>query len=95
MPEQLDLTTPIVPPSRTSCVMTLLTLDWTASAIVARVNFSDGFEQMVYYNGPVALTLMRQLNKANLTIKSLQRLAIERFVLDGKLPAGSVSGAPD
>jgi hypothetical protein len=41
-----------------------------------------------------ALNLMIALNKANLTVKSLQRRVLEQLAADGLL-AGSVTGTPD
>lgn len=39
--------------------------------------------------------LIKQLNKVNLSAKSLERRLLERCQLDGKLGAGIISGTPD
>ena len=94
MPEQLDLTAPIVPASRVSYVVTRLTLDWPAAAIQIWLKGSDGAEVFAEYAGPQATTLLVAFNKVNLATKSLQRRVLEQLVTDGKLPAGTVTGAP-
>jgi hypothetical protein len=47
------------------------------------------------YEGETALTMMRQLNKANLSTLSLHRRILERLAADGKLPSGTITGDPD
>lgn len=43
----------------------------------------------------IADDLIKQLNKVNLSVKSLERRLLERCQLDGKIGAGVISGAPD
>ncbi len=38
--------------------------------------------------------LVKSLNKANLTLKSLERRALEHLVSEGKIPASSITGTP-
>lgn len=44
---------------------------------------------------PTGATLLSQLNKANFTNNSLQKQIINRLVLDGFLPTGTVGGSAD
>jgi hypothetical protein len=41
-----------------------------------------------------AATLIKALNKANLSTKSLERRALEHLVAEGKIPAASITGVP-
>ena len=47
------------------------------------------------YSGAEARTLMRQLNKANLSTQSLHQRVMAKLLADGKIPAGVESGAPE
>jgi hypothetical protein len=94
MAEQLDLTAAIVPASRTNYTVVRMVLDWPAAAIQIWLHGSDGAEVFAEYTGAAATTLLIAFNKVNLSVKSLQRRVLEQLVTDGKLPAGSVSGAP-
>jgi hypothetical protein len=94
MAETLDLTTPIVPPSRASYTVKRLNLDWPNAAIQIWLIGSDGIEVYAEYIGAQATTLLIAFNKVNLSVKSLQRRVLEQLVTDGKLPAGTVTGAP-
>lgn len=38
--------------------------------------------------------LIKALNKANLTVSSLEKRILEHMVTEGKLPAGTVTGTP-
>jgi len=46
------------------------------------------------YTGAVAVTMIKQLNTANLTTKSMQKRILEKLSADGLLP-GTVQGTPD
>ncbi len=94
MSEQLDLTAPIVPPSRTTYAIKSLVLDWNAQVIQVRLMGSDGVEVLAEYGGTTAVSLMTVLNTANLSILSLHKRILQKLVTDGKLPAGTVSGTP-
>lgn len=71
----------------------LLDLDRQLIEIVIRENGGSG-HRLFTYEGSTAVTLILALNKANLSITSLQRRILERLVADGKL-TGTVSGTPD
>ncbi len=92
--EQLDLTTPEVKPDNNYYEVARLCLHWDAQIITIELSGENGEELQVTYTGDIALNLMRGLNKANLSTKSLNRRIMERLVADGKL-SGSVSGTPD
>ncbi len=92
MAEQLTLTTP---QSVTTYAVQSLILDWPLARIKVAVKDSRGENFHATYIGAEATNLMIALNKANLSILSLQRRILERLVADGKLPAGTVTGSPD
>ena len=94
MSEQLDLTTPIVTPSRTTYSVQRVLFDWAAAVIQIWVKGSDSVELQLEYTGPTATSLMTILNTANLSTLSLQKRVLQKLVTDGKLPAGTVSGTP-
>jgi hypothetical protein len=94
MAEQLDLTSPIVPPSRTTYSVQALMLNFIAAVIQATLVGSDGQLIAVTWEGATATTLMIALNKANLSVTSLQKRVLQQAVSDGKLPAGTVTGSP-
>lgn len=70
-------------------------LDWARAWVRIWLRNPAGKAEAYGYSGAVATTLMRQLNKANLSTISLHRRILERLVADGKLPAGTVAGVPD
>jgi hypothetical protein len=71
-----------------------LELDWDHPRIVVKLRADDGKRVAHNYLGLTALTLMRQLNKADLTLTSLHRRVINRLIADGII-GGVVSGVPD
>lgn len=90
--ESLSLTTPI---SISSYRVALLSLDWRAAAIRIVVVTPSGEEVVATYSGSFATALMTQLNKLDMSTNSLHKRILDRLVLDGKLPAGTVTGSPD
>lgn len=92
--EQLDLTTPETKPPVTTYRVVSLFLDWDGARIQITLIGSDGVGKLAEYTGPTATSLMSGLNTANLSIKSLHRRVMERLQTDGKLGAGTYSGAP-
>jgi hypothetical protein len=94
--EQYALTTPIVPtgPATTTYTVRRIVLAWDEQLIQITLRDNNNDQITHVYQGSAATALMVALNKANLTIKSLQRRVIEQLVADGKLPAGSVTGSP-
>lgn len=94
MPEQFDLTSPIVGPSRSSYKIATVLLDWAQAVIRVDLVGNDAVPLTVVYTGPEATALMTALNTANLTTNSLYRRVLTKLATDGKIPAGSVSGTP-
>ncbi len=104
--EDLVLTTPEIIPQITTETYRLvgLYLDWERTTIMIRLRGANGETKSFTYGGndpstpqaekTKALALMTALNKANLTIKSLQRRVLEQLAADGLL-VGSVTGTPD
>lgn len=88
--ETVTLTTPI-----TDYQVAKLVLDLQHAAIEILLQV-PGSDSTVYflYSGGEAITLMRALNKMDLSVKSLHRRILEKLIADGKL-VGVVSGAPD
>ncbi|KKM14920.1 hypothetical protein LCGC14_1701240 [marine sediment metagenome] len=72
-----------------------LTLDWEHGRIVIRLVGDNGErKEVVFGDADNARSMMRALNKADLSAKSLHRRIIEKLISDGHL-VGSISGAPD
>ena len=94
--EQVDLTAPDqVRPGTSTYTLKELNLDWVNKTVVIVLRGSNGENKTVVYGeneGSVAM--LKALNKANLSVKSLHRRVMERLLADGHL-AGSISGAPD
>lgn len=91
MAELLTLTTPIVA-TRATLTLQTLTLDFPNAVIRAGLTGSDGVDVAVEWTGAAATTLMVALNKANLSVTSLQKRVLQQAVTDGKLTAGVVTG---
>lgn len=92
MAEQLVLTTP---ESIADYRIMKVIFDWERGLIKIIVADVNNFRLLCVYDGAVAIALMIQLNKINLSTISLQRRILERLVIDGKLPSGTVTGTPD
>lgn len=94
MAETIRVTTPAVPEVHTDYQVVYLELDWEHPRIVVKLRADDGQRVSHNYLGATALTLMRQLNVANLSVQSLHRRVINRLMADGVI-GGVVSGVPD
>lgn len=94
--ETLTLTTPEQTPAITTTDYRViyLSMDWERALIVIHLRGTNGERKQADYSGSTATTLMTQLNKLDLSVKSLHKRILERLVADGKL-SGSVTGAPD
>ncbi len=94
--ESVTLTTPEVTPAITTTDyrVSLLVLDVEGAHIVIHLRGTNGERHEYRYDDPDATPLLVALNKANLSVKSLQRRVLERLIADGKL-AGSIAGSPD
>lgn len=94
--ETLTLTTPEVVPQITTSDYKIasLLLDVEGSTIVVHLRGTNGERKEFRYEGATAKTLLTALNKADLSVKSLQRRILERLLADSKL-TGAVTGLPD
>jgi hypothetical protein len=101
MAEKLSLTVPVTPTLPTIADYTVWALylgpgDGSVRVVVEDTNKVRTTHAYFDEPGnPIATTLIRALNTANNTQRSLQRRVLERLVADGKLPAGTVTGTPD
>ena len=99
MAEVLTLTTPVVIPQQTTTgyKVARLTLDPEQQKFLLIVRGTLGQSIEARRDGSVAMTLMNQLNKANGTIKSLDRRAIEWLQTqpEGAALVGTITGTPD
>lgn len=93
MAEQIDLTTPIQPPSVANYSVESLLLDWGGAKIIIVLKDNTGALVTFTYTNSTATNLIVALNKANLTSNSLQRRIFTQLIADGKL-SGTVSGSP-
>lgn len=103
MAEELVLTAPIVQSKTTtkyqvvSVMLDMITIAAVGDspglvAIVLRSDIGDMLHHT--YTGAIAQTMIRTLNTANLTTKSLHKRILERLSADGIIP-GTVTGTPD
>ncbi len=94
MPEQFDLTIPIVIPPKVYYKVSTLLLDWFQQIIRVTLVGNDNVELQFIYSGTEAVNLMLILNTANLTTNSLHKRILNKLMADGKIPSGSVTGLP-
>jgi hypothetical protein len=95
MAETLVLTTAeIVSRTTTDYRVVGLLLAREQALILVHVRGTNGERKEFRYDGTVAINLMIALNKADLSVKSLERRILERLSADGKL-VGAVTGSPD
>lgn len=94
--ESVTLTAPEVTPAITTTdyKVASLRLDVEGAIVVIILRGTNGERKEFRYENSEATALMVALNKANLSIKSLQRRVLEKLVADGKL-AGTIAGSPD
>ena len=75
--------------------ITMLTLDWNHGRIVVRLKGANGLvKEVVFGDKANARAMMKSLNRADFTVKSLQRRIMERLLSGGHLQ-GTISGSPD
>jgi hypothetical protein len=102
MAEELILTDPIVTPDTTKYRVSAFTMDLetvyavTGDPGIVTIKLKDdtGKYSSYQYTGQTAITMIKQLNTANLSTKSLQKRILEKLSADGFLP-GTVQGTPD
>lgn len=96
--EELVLTTP---KTTTKYRVVAVTLNLEMEMIIddpgaVLIELKDNLDQpsTYSYTGQTAVDMIKWLNTANLTTKSMQKRILERLSTDGYLP-GTVSGTPD
>lgn len=94
MAEHLTVTTPPVPAVDVSYRVSFIAFDWDEARIVIRLVGSNGEKIGHQYTGATASTLMRALNKLDLSALSLQRRVMQRLVNDSVI-TGEIGGTPD
>ena len=95
MAERLDLASPEqAAPGTITWKPILVHLNWEQGTFKIGFRGDNGEYTSIGYEGTEATTLMRALNRANLSTKSLHRRIMEKAVSDGKLN-GTISGAPE
>lgn len=65
-----------------------------AGMVDVRLRDNNGGTKTHRYLGNEAMAMIRQLNTANLSVKSLQKRVLEKLSRDGIIP-GTVTGTPD
>lgn len=96
--ESLTLTAAIARPSITAWKIIRLNLEWQGldgAHIQVSVQSPENVVSTYRYTGAQAATLITSLNKANLSIKSLQRRVLEQLAIDFPELAGTITGSPD
>lgn len=90
--ERINLTVPDqARPGTSTYTLKELNFDWVQEQVVVVLRGTNGVEKTIVYREAEAM--IRQLNKANLTVKSLQRRVMEKLIADGHL-IGTISGVP-
>jgi hypothetical protein len=102
--EELTLTDPIVVPAVTTAkyhvVSILMNLEAVVSPaqepgyIVIDLKDNNNVRSNYQYTGAPAVSMIKTLNTANLTTKSMHKRILEQLSKDGFLP-GTVTGTPD
>ena len=93
MAEQINLTSPDQAKVGTSDYwVAALLLDRDAARVEIRLNSAKGLGRTISYSGSTATAMMKALNTANLSVKSLDKRILERLIADGFL-TGIISGA--
>lgn len=105
MAEEYTLTTPETKPAITNNAykVTLAHYDWTMPEIQFRLVGQNYETIYTGYGGAMAtqaekdeaIKLMKMLNTANCSTKSMQKRILEKLAADGKIPSGTVTGTPD
>lgn len=101
--EELTLTDPVVVPEKVTNKyhVVAVSMDMEAMAhatekgqILIRLRDNYDAPSNYQYTGSQAITLIKTLNTANLTTKSMHKRILEKLSADGLL-VGTVSGTPD
>jgi hypothetical protein len=92
--ERITLTTPKPLPAQVVgyTVSSLLLKYEPTPQIVVTLKGEDGKYTDQVYEGATALTLLQQLNKVNLSTRSLNQRIFDRLIADGRI-SGTVAGS--
>jgi len=93
--EEARFTVPVIIPDIVFVKVDSLVLEWGAKQILIIIVDSNGVKSRVVYHGTEAVNLMKSLNKADLSVKSLNKRILQKLVVDGKIPNASVTGTVD
>jgi hypothetical protein len=106
--EELELTTPVVEPEKVTTTFKVISvlLDLESLLVIptptqsvgpiVKLRLKDNLDKPYdyQYTGQTALDMIKFMNTANFTTKSMHKRILERLSADGVLP-GTVTGAPD
>lgn len=92
--EKLTLTTAVTFPNIVDYKILRLILDWQEEFIDIKYQANTGETKSYRYFGTQARTMMLQLNKVNLSTKSLHKRIWEQLIVDGII-TGTITGSPD
>lgn len=93
--ELVSLTTPVISASITDYHIVRIDLNRKEQRLFLVAESNTGKVIEFLESGQTALDTMVLLNKANLTVKSLERRALEYMQTKGAIGAGSITGSPD
>jgi hypothetical protein len=94
--ERIDLTAPETKPNTTSYSLSALHLDWDNGTILVFLKGANGEVFVKAYTPtttPTGVSLIISLNKANLSVTSLQKRIYQQLIADG-VKVGTISGTP-
>ena len=100
--EELALTAPVTVSTTTSkyrVITVTFGMEMTMppaepGAVLIELKDNNDASSSYQYTGDTAIDMIKWLNTANLTVKSMQKRILERLSADGYLP-GTVVGTPD
>ena len=106
--EELELTDPVVEPAKTTSTFKVMSVLFDLESLlviptptqstgpIVKLRLKDNLDKPYNYEytGQTALDMIKFMNTANFTVKSMHKRILERLSADGVLP-GTVTGAPD
>lgn len=105
MAEEYTLTNPETKPAVVNAAykVKMVHFDWERAEVLVRLKGQNNEEINTGYGGAMAtheekdqaVQMMKYLNTANCSTKSLQKRVLEQLSKDGKIPAGTTTGTPD
>lgn len=110
MAEELVITDPVQPPPTTKYRLSSVTYDLEMAipdpnipigtppppgVVNIKLKDNNGQYSQYQYIGEKAQTLIKQMNTANMSVKSMQKRLLERLTKDGMIPPATVQGDPE